>query len=292
MATTPSSSLLYNSQLYANNDELQREVNLKAVDLLNLAFAPADNTDDQQFLDIGCGTGDFTRDFLLPRCPPCRRLIAVDASEQMLAYARANSTHPKIQYDYLNIGDDITDFIRKYGRFDRVYSFFCLSWPSDQTEALKNVSRLLAPSGECLLVFSAWAAVYAIWRKLAALDRWKKFAHRFPLCSKVFDEFTPKSYDLEDDEARLSYLREILDSAGLTPTTCELLHLNVNVRKDPQAHADCVLSITPVLESLSPEEKELLRKDIANEVLKWSTGESVFSSKPSVYLVHARKRKE
>ncbi|KAL1481132.1 hypothetical protein MTO96_050433 [Rhipicephalus appendiculatus] len=99
MTTKQSGNLRYNSKLYADNDDIQRNLNLQALDLFHLAFAPAYNTKNQQFLDIGCGTGDFTRDWLLPRCPPCRRLVAVDASEEMLSYARVNSAHPDIEYE-------------------------------------------------------------------------------------------------------------------------------------------------------------------------------------------------
>ncbi|KAL1484224.1 hypothetical protein MTO96_032704 [Rhipicephalus appendiculatus] len=272
MPTERSGNLKYNSQLYADNDELQRVLNLKTLDLLDMAFTPADNTENQQFLDIGCGTGDFTRDWLLPRCPPCRRLVAVDASEQMLSYARANNAHPKIQYDYLNVGGEVTDFVEKYGRFHRIYSFFCLNWIKDQAKAMINVSRLLAPSGECLLVFPAWSPTRELWKQIAQLDRWRKF-------SKVFEEFTPKSQDLEDDQARLSYLRDILDTAGLTANTCELLYYKVEYHKATEALVDIQLSVNPVVTSLSPEEKELLRKDVTNQVQKWKS-DSDFSARP------------
>lgn len=282
--TKRSGNLRYNSRLYADNDQLQRALNLKVVDLLHMAFASADDTENQQFLDIGCGTGDFTRDWLLPRCPPCRRFVAVDASEEMLSYARANNAHPKIHYDYLNAQGDVMDFVKEYGRFNRIYSFFCFNWLKDQAKAMSNVSQLLTPSGECVLVFPAWSPTRELWRQIAQLNRWKKF-------SKVFEDFTPKSQDLKDDKARLSYLRGILDSAGLTANTCELLYNKVEFHKTTEALVDIQLSVNPVASSLSPEETELLRKDVTNLVLKW-TSDSAFSSRPCVYLVHARKQDE
>ncbi|KAL1484225.1 hypothetical protein MTO96_032705 [Rhipicephalus appendiculatus] len=101
----------------------------------------------------------------------------------------------------------------------------------------------------------------------------------------------PKSQDLEDDKARLSYMRDILDSAGLTANTCELLYLNIDFSKTTQALVDIQLSVNPVVTSLSPEEKELLRQDVSKEILKWRSG-SAFTARPSVYLVHARKRND
>ncbi|KAH6923342.1 hypothetical protein HPB50_000427 [Hyalomma asiaticum] len=169
----------YNSKLYASNDERQREMNLKVLDLFQMAFA-SKACDDHQFLDIGCGTGDFTRDWLLPRCQPCKRIVAVDASEDMLEYARQHCTDPRVQYDYLDIGDDVSDFAEKYGKFDRIYSFFCLNWVKDQARGMKNVSTLLTPGGECLLVFPAWSPTRMLWRKLAKLERWRKFSKAQP----------------------------------------------------------------------------------------------------------------
>ncbi|KAL1473093.1 hypothetical protein MTO96_038931 [Rhipicephalus appendiculatus] len=40
-----------------------------------------------------------------------------------------------------NISGDVDKFIAKYGRFDRIYSFFCLNWVRDQGQAMRNVSR-------------------------------------------------------------------------------------------------------------------------------------------------------
>ncbi|KAL1484226.1 hypothetical protein MTO96_032706 [Rhipicephalus appendiculatus] len=92
----------------------------------------------------------------------------------MLSYARANSVHPNIQHDYLNVGGEVTDFVEKYGRFDRIYSFFCFNWLRDQAKAMSNVSRLLTPSGECLLVFPAWSPTRMLWREIAQLDALEK----------------------------------------------------------------------------------------------------------------------
>lgn len=68
--------------------------------------------------------------------------------------------------------------------------------------------------------------------------------------------------------------------------SCTLIYLNIFF-----GPIDIQLSVNPVVARLSPEEKELLRKDVTNEVLKW-TSDDVFPARPTVYLVHARKRQE
>ncbi|KAK8783179.1 hypothetical protein V5799_015480 [Amblyomma americanum] len=130
-----------------------------------------------QFLDVGCGTGDFTRDCLLPRCHPCRRIVATDWSSDMIEYARSHSSHEKIEYQQLDIaGDGVADLLRRYGRFHRVYSFYCLHWVKNQDVALKNISELLRPDGECLLLFPASNQPTASWQILAGMERWAKYS--------------------------------------------------------------------------------------------------------------------
>ncbi|KAL1468047.1 hypothetical protein MTO96_041740 [Rhipicephalus appendiculatus] len=129
-------------EFYARNNEDQCRLSLKALDMVDKDLEQRHDT-NLKFLDIGCGTGDFTYRWLLPRCPPCARIIAVDSSEEMLSYARKMFVHPRIEYDRMDISGDVDKFIAKYGRFDRIYSFFCLNWVRDQGQAMRN--RVQAP---------------------------------------------------------------------------------------------------------------------------------------------------
>ncbi|XP_070382640.1 juvenile hormone acid O-methyltransferase-like [Dermacentor albipictus] len=111
----------------------------------------------QQFLDVGCGIGDLTRDELLPRCLPCRRMVAVDVSADM--------------------DRDVAEFIDEHGLFDRVYSFHTVTWVRDQAKALKNVARLLKPRGECLFIFPSSVRSVDVNRNLVKMQRWSKYSH-------------------------------------------------------------------------------------------------------------------
>ncbi|CAN7974931.1 unnamed protein product [Ixodes persulcatus] len=108
----------------------------------------------EQMLEIGCGTGEFTRDVLLPWSKPCRKMVAVNALRGLIQYAKANYPHPDISYEVLDAASrDLSNCLNKHGKFDRVYCFYCLYWIKDQKLALVNVGKLLKDDGECLFLF-------------------------------------------------------------------------------------------------------------------------------------------
>nr|XP_037273729.1 juvenile hormone acid O-methyltransferase-like [Rhipicephalus microplus] len=124
-------------------------------------------------------------DVLLPRCLPCRRIVGVDCSRDMIEHARRNSAHEQLEFAVLDICSDVTGFLEEFGQFERVYSFFCLNWVEDISAALKNISRLMSSSGECLLVICAAVQIIEVWNILAKMDRWAKY-------SKTLLKFIPK----------------------------------------------------------------------------------------------------
>ncbi|XP_040076608.1 juvenile hormone acid O-methyltransferase-like [Ixodes scapularis] len=136
----------------------------------------------------------------------------------MIELARKHFPHPKICYDLLDISaSEVTDFVLKYGQFDRVFSFFCLHWIKDQKTAMKNVAMMMKPGGDCLLLFNACTRVTLLRRKLARMDHWKKYA-------KECERSVPPTVDLvgKGKDALMSYVQDLLRSADLTPITCDV----------------------------------------------------------------------
>ncbi|KAK8780946.1 hypothetical protein V5799_017713, partial [Amblyomma americanum] len=177
-------------------------------------FSPEWNV--TQFLDVGCGTGDFTRHCLLPGCFPCRRIIGIDRSSDTIDYARRHSGHEKIEYQKQDIaGDGVADFLQRYGRFQRVYSFYYLQGVRDQDIALQNISELLMPGGQCLLLFPASNLATACWRILAGMERWAKY-------SEDLLSFVPESENMTEEHEQVEYMLSLLHDAGLTPTSFDL----------------------------------------------------------------------
>lgn len=252
---------------YTRNNGDQRLLNLKALDMVEEDFNHRKYDRALQFLDLGCGTGDFTCQGLLPRCAPCARIVAVDSSEDMLSYARQMFSHPRIEYDRLDVSGDIQEFLAKYGSFDRIYSFFCLNWVRDQEQAMRNVSSLLSQGGECLLVFPAWSRSRVPWSMLAHLDHWRTY-------KELFESFVPKSQDIEDDGERLSYIQEIIKSANLELHRFESF-LYKPFAWNAEAAIDFQMTLKPELRLLSSEEKRRLKKDVTRALKQFDTGEGL-----------------
>ncbi|CAN8026653.1 unnamed protein product [Ixodes persulcatus] len=200
---------------YAQRNTFQRKMNITALDFFQPTLAHRPNL-NQQFLDVGCGTGDFTRTELLPRSQPCQRIVATDTILKMIEYAQKHFAHPQIAYEEHDIRGDMSGLIAKYGQFDRVYSFYTLNWVQDQTTTLRNIGNLMKDDGDCVLVFAARTAVRKIWKRLVEMDRWKQY-------DQPSKSFIAKTQDLEDREALMSYMYETLKNANLNPLSCEVL---------------------------------------------------------------------
>lgn len=77
--------------------------------------------DGKDLLDIGCGSGNITIDFLLPMLPSnFERLMGIDKSEKMVFHAREKYSQPKVEFEQFDI---VSDKISKLPKFDHIYHF-------------------------------------------------------------------------------------------------------------------------------------------------------------------------
>ncbi|KAH6940096.1 hypothetical protein HPB50_024716 [Hyalomma asiaticum] len=195
---------------YAENNRPQRKHSKLVLEFSQPAFL-VESSDTMRILDVGCGTGDFTRDILLPSSLPCEKIIGVDSSPDMIKYADRYSAHEKIEYQQLDIGRNVSEFLGHYGQFDRVYSFYCLQWIKDEGAALKNIASLLSPGGQCLLVFPATQHPATVWSRLARMSCWEKY-------SETLTKFISESHYIKDRKEQLLHMSALLRDANLSPS--------------------------------------------------------------------------
>ena len=119
--------------LYQRANSLQRRDAKQVLDeFAHMIQWRSDGNDS--LLDIGCGSGDVTIDYILPLMPiNFQRLIGVDISEQMIKYACDNFKHPDIKFYKADIGNDIeVKILNQINNFDHITSFYCLHWVQNQ----------------------------------------------------------------------------------------------------------------------------------------------------------------
>ncbi|XP_037503573.1 juvenile hormone acid O-methyltransferase [Rhipicephalus sanguineus] len=271
----------FRARQYAHNNRLQRKDNNFVLDFCQPTFLQGCHG-KMQFLDVGCGTGDFTRDCLLPRCLPCRRIVATDWSRDMIEYAKEHSAHVKIDYQQLDISADITDFLRRNGQFHRIYSFYCLQWVKNQDVALKNIASLLTPGGECLLLFPASTQATVCWRLLAKMDRWEKYSERLLA-------YIAPSQDMDKQE-QIDYMCSLLKDAGLLPSIFATPRM---ATFDGWREEDIIglhMSIVPINQLVSDDERKQLHDDVRAIVRKLH-GPETDQSRFRMYIIKASKSK-
>lgn len=128
-------------------------------------------------MDIGCGSGDVTIDFILPLLPlNFKRLVGSDLSDQMIRYAQESYKHPKIAFQKLDIGSgDLTGYLETVEPFDHITSFYCLHWVQNQKNAMQNIFDLLQPDGDCLVAFLAANPIFEIYKQMSQTIRWSSY---------------------------------------------------------------------------------------------------------------------
>jgi len=136
------------SDSYDAHAVLQREI----ADRL-LAHLDYTKIEPQRILDIGCGTGYFTR--LLRARYKRAGLVAFDLSKAMLEHTRsAHARRMPWHGRHHHVGGDAARLPFKTGSFDLVCSNLAMQWVSDPQQMLAEMRRVLAPGG--LMLFSTF----------------------------------------------------------------------------------------------------------------------------------------
>jgi len=133
---------------YDSHAELQREIGRRL--LAHLNFTKINPT---SILDIGCGTGFFTR--LLAEKYKKATIFATDLSETMVKHT-ANNQKPRWpwQRKYHHTASDAVALPFKNASFDLVTSNLAMQWVPDAEAMMKEMRRVLKPGG--LMLFSTF----------------------------------------------------------------------------------------------------------------------------------------
>jgi ubiquinone/menaquinone biosynthesis C-methylase UbiE len=119
----------------------------KQIARLLLALSPGDGV-----LDVGCGTGNFTRDFA-KSVGPDGLVVGLDVSQTMLARA-VRDTEAAGYRQVAYVRGDAADAPFLSASFDAVCCFAALNLFADPYAALDSFTRVLTPGGR-LAIFTS-----------------------------------------------------------------------------------------------------------------------------------------
>lgn len=167
---------MHKAALYKHSNGLQRRDAKQVIDEFSHVLQWRSDGCDS-LLDVGCGSGDVTIDFLLPILPVnFQRLVGADISEEMVEFARQQYPDPRISFDKFDLNTDIDkQSFCNAKPFDHITSFYCLHWVQNQERAVQNMYKLLKPDGDMLLVFLAKNPIFEIYKQMSLSKNWAKY---------------------------------------------------------------------------------------------------------------------
>jgi trans-aconitate 2-methyltransferase len=129
---------------------------------------------DERILDVGCGDGKITAE--LARAVPRGAAVGVDASEEMIRFARqAFPPGPGLRVEFQAMD---ARRLRFDDRFDLVFSNAALHWVDDHQAFLRGAAACLRPGGRLLVSCGGQGnaqEVFVVLRAEIRLKRWREF---------------------------------------------------------------------------------------------------------------------
>jgi len=218
-------------------------------------------------LELACGTGRLTRHLAFALGPKAR-LVATDINAEMLAVARHEVAHPRIEWSEA----DIVALPFADAEFDLVLSQFGMMFPADKAKAFAETRRVLRRGGR--LLFNSWGpgAGNPVWALLGEVMR------------SVFGEGAnapiAQPFSLSEEA---SVLQQLEDS-GFTRVSAHRVRLTVQIESAALA-AQGMIAGLPVINLVRQRAPEALPGMLERLAARYA---EVFGDHPMVAPVDAR----
>ncbi|GBN76151.1 hypothetical protein AVEN_211368-1 [Araneus ventricosus] len=241
------------AQLYESVKPLDSVVQFLTVTLKELGWY---RRKEELVMDVGCGPGHVTFQFILPPFPDVEKFVAVDYSSSMIETARSNYFHPKIEYHVANF-EEKSDLKRWNGQVTKLVSIHCFNWLKNQKLCFQNAYDLLQPGGEAAFYFVLVSDFYAAVVDIYNDPKWRGYF-------EGVDSRVPESHYKKYDS---TYYRKIVEDIGFDVLLCRD-ELKVNPLSSEKEAKDLYYSLTVLVHHVPQNLKEEFRNDLYEYVLK------------------------
>lgn len=247
-----------NAELYVSSNALQKRDAL----LVLTEFLPqmAWQEEGETILDIGCGSGDVTRNLLMPLLPRVEQVMGVDVSHEMVNFATKTFQHNSLAFRHLDIERSVQPRQIYPDGFTKVFSFYCLHWVREQSQCLSNIFQLLQPGGETLLVFLANNPLFDMYRNMSEKTQWSQYM-------EDVSRFIPV-YQHKSNPAQI--MADMAEDIGFNVVSCEAPYFeftfqNANYLKK------AIKAVNPFLKRIPSDQQEDFLKECLTELAKLKT---------------------
>lgn len=159
-----SKSIVWSAADYASNSSVQQTWARELIAQLKLRG-------NERILDVGCGDGKVTAE--LARAVPHGSVVGVDASPQMIEFAKRAFSAPNLEFHAMDARK--IQFVRK---FDLLFSNAALHWVNDHQAFLRGAASVLHADGRLMVSCGGKGNAHDVFLALLPemrLKRWREF---------------------------------------------------------------------------------------------------------------------
>lgn len=204
-------SAAWDASLYAQNTGHHRAYDA-------VLFEGVDLADTQFIVDVGCGTGDFTRSLLAPA--PKARILGADADPGMIAIAQAGV--PDARLSFVQCPAQDLHRVVEPATVDVVFSVAALHWinESEHPQVLNELRNALKPGGVLRAQFGGLGQVAEPQRIMEdEASKYGTVAHPwfFPSAERYADLLSAAGFEIDpkQDWVRLLHQRRSFDQDSI-----------------------------------------------------------------------------
>jgi trans-aconitate 2-methyltransferase len=170
----------WNAAAYVKRSGLQEAMAAEVLALLELRG-------NERVLDIGCGDGRVTAE--IARRAPNGSVVGVDASNDMIAFAKTHAAQPNLRFGVANAAN-----LSFQNEFDLIVSFNALHWIPDPHPPLRCIRAAMKPNARAQLRLVPDGERKSLETVLEETRKSPRWANYFQNFTNPYLHVTPEQY--------------------------------------------------------------------------------------------------